>query len=99
MDPQSTIGAIATLFNAILLIADGLVHLQLRVFHLYSIYGISAIPLQLFGSQTTWRLQAQILGEMRDEAAMAFKESVYNECTMISVAVRNTPLPSNSHSD
>jgi hypothetical protein len=58
-----------------------------RVYQLCKLYGISGIPLSIFGNQTTWRIQAQILGQLNDGDAVAFKESVYNECTMIAVAV------------
>jgi hypothetical protein len=33
-----------------------------------------------------------VLGLLRDEDAMSFKKSVYDECTMISVAVRRIIL-------
>jgi hypothetical protein len=40
-----------------------------------------------FGNRTTRRMQAQILGQLKEEDALAFKESVYYECTMIAVSV------------
>ncbi len=58
-----------------------------RVYQVCILYGISGVPLSLFGNQTTWLIQAQILGQLNDRDALAFKESVYNECTMIAVAV------------
>jgi hypothetical protein len=59
-----------------------------RVVHLMSWYGPSGLVLFLFGSRTTWRMQAQVLGQLKEEDALGFKKSVYDECTMVSVAVR-----------
>ena len=59
----------------------------IRGYELFRWYGPSGIALWLFGNHTIWRIQAQILGEVKDEDALAFKKSVYNECTMISIAV------------
>ena len=58
-----------------------------RAFHLFVLYGPSSIPLLLFGSRTTWRIEAQILGQLKEEDATAFKKSILDECTMIAVAV------------
>jgi hypothetical protein len=59
-----------------------------RVLQLYDFYGPWGIPLLLFGNRTIWRIQAQTLGRVNDDDALAFKKSVYDECTMIAVAVR-----------
>jgi hypothetical protein len=59
----------------------------MRSYQLCKLYGIPGILLSVFGNHTTWRIQAQILGKLNDEDALAFKASVYNECTMIAVAV------------
>jgi hypothetical protein len=67
-----------------------------RLFQLWSWYGPSALPLFIFGSRTTWRIQAQILGQLKDEDAIAFKDSVYGEYTMIAVAVRSLASHPNS---
>ena len=54
-------------------------------------YGSSGIPLFIFGNRNTWRIQAQVLGQLNDDDALAFKRSVHDECTMIAVAVRFLP--------
>jgi hypothetical protein len=59
-----------------------------RGLQLYELYGPSGTPLLLFGNRTIWRIQAQTLGRVNDDDALAFKKSVYDECTMIAVAVR-----------
>lgn len=50
-------------------------------------YGLGAPSLDVYGSRTVWRLQAQIIGQLRDEDALAFKKMACDECTMIAVAV------------
>jgi len=47
----------------------------------------SVVPLFLFGNRTSWRLQARILGELRDEDALAFKSSVIKQCTAVALSV------------
>jgi hypothetical protein len=69
-------------------IADLCARELVRGIQLFKRYGPSGIPLFLFGSRTTWRMQAQILGQVKDDDALAFTKSVYNECTMIAIAVR-----------
>jgi hypothetical protein len=59
-----------------------------RVIELLKLYGLLGPVLYLFGNRNTWRLQAQVLGYLKDEDAFAFKKSVRDECAMISVAVR-----------
>ncbi|KAF7927399.1 uncharacterized protein EAE97_010074 [Botrytis byssoidea] len=49
-------------------------------------YGIGALSLKMYGSRTVWLLQAQIIGELQDEDAIAFKKMACDECTMIAVA-------------
>jgi hypothetical protein len=68
-------------------VADVYAREFVRGYQLCKWYGQSGIPLFIFGNRTTWRIQAQILGELDDDDALAFKTSVYNECTMIAVAV------------
>jgi hypothetical protein len=63
-----------------------------RCYQLCKMYGVTGVPLFIFGNRTIWRMQAQILGELKDEDALAFKESVYNECTMIAVSVSSLLL-------
>jgi hypothetical protein len=56
---------------------------------LAKLYGYPAgVTLYLFGSRTTWRTEAYVLGKVNDDDALNFKKSVQDECTMISVAVR-----------
>jgi hypothetical protein len=75
----------------ILDIADLFAREIVRALQLVEWYGPSGIPLFLFGSRTVWRIQAQILaGQLNQDDALAFKTSVYNECTMIAVAVRTS---------
>jgi hypothetical protein len=68
-------------------IADSSALRIVRVYQLCKWYGQFGIFLYLFGNHTTWRIQAQVLGELSDDDALAFKSSIYNECTMIAVAV------------
>ncbi|KAJ6789993.1 hypothetical protein PWT90_07583 [Aphanocladium album] len=55
-------------------------------FSLIRLYGASGIVYYVFGSRTTWRTQAHVLGALKDEDAQNFKKSVQEECAMISVA-------------
>jgi hypothetical protein len=55
-----------------------------RCYQLYKLYRETGSALFFFGNRTTWRMQAQIHGQLKEDAS-AFKESVYNECTMIAV--------------
>ncbi|KAH6721666.1 hypothetical protein BKA61DRAFT_591128 [Leptodontidium sp. MPI-SDFR-AT-0119] len=57
-----------------------------RPIDLVDLYGVSGIFLYLFGSRTTWRTEAHVLGTVSDDDALNFKKSVQDECTMISVA-------------
>jgi hypothetical protein len=72
--------------------ADLYAHQFVRGFNLYKCYGLSGIAIFLFRSRTTWRIEAQILGQVNDDAAVEFKKSVCDECTMISVAVSPSVL-------
>lgn len=56
-----------------------------------NLYGVSGLTLLVFGNRTMWRLEAEILGGLRDSDAHAFRKSVQGQCNMISVAVRNSP--------
>jgi hypothetical protein len=55
---------------------------------LYDLYGPTATLLLLFGSRTTWVTEVQVLGRFENEEARQFRQSVQDECTMVSVAVR-----------
>jgi hypothetical protein len=59
-----------------------------RPYDLFKLYGYPSFALFLFGSRTTWRTEAYVLGKMNDNDALNFKKSVQEECTVISVAVR-----------
>lgn len=80
-------------FRIFLDIADSYAREIVRGYQLCKWYGQFGILLFFLGNRTTWRIQAQILGELSEDDALAFKSSVYNECTMIAVAVR-VPLQS-----
>ncbi|KFY93942.1 hypothetical protein V500_03483 [Pseudogymnoascus sp. VKM F-4518 (FW-2643)] len=72
--------------DIILDVIDLLARTAVRASNLFLLYGPSSIPLLLFGSRATWRLEAQILGQLKEEDAAAFKKSILDECTMIAVA-------------
>ncbi|KFZ14085.1 hypothetical protein V501_03412 [Pseudogymnoascus sp. VKM F-4519 (FW-2642)] len=57
-----------------------------RAFHLFTLYGPSSIFLFFFGNRATWRIEAQVLGQLKEEDATTFKKSILDECTMIAVA-------------
>ncbi|KAF7930567.1 uncharacterized protein EAE98_004967 [Botrytis deweyae] len=64
-----------------------------RVRQLFELYGSSAIPLFVFGSRTTWCMQAKVLGELKEgqdrpdnSRATEFKNSTLAECNMVAVA-------------
>jgi hypothetical protein len=82
------LGALIIIAETLLEFADVTARGIVRGYQACRLYGLSGIPLSIFGNRTTWRIQAQILGHLRNEDALAYKESVYNECTMIAVAVR-----------
>jgi fructose-1,6-bisphosphatase len=65
---------------------------------LYDLYGSSATLLLLLGSRTTWVTEAQVLGRFQDEEALQFRQSVQDECTMVSVAVGIAPKSPNPYS-
>ncbi|KFY74581.1 hypothetical protein V499_05402 [Pseudogymnoascus sp. VKM F-103] len=67
-------------------VADLLARTAVRAFKLFMLYGLSSIPLLLFGSRATWRIEAQVIGQLKEEDAMTFKKSILDECTMIAVA-------------
>lgn len=71
---------------------NALIFILARGFNFVKLYGISGLVLLFFGSRTTWHLEAQVLGRFHDgklidKHALAFKKTVSDECTMISVAV------------
>jgi hypothetical protein len=84
---EAVVGLNVVALGVALDVADLYARKFVRGFQLCKWYGPSGIALFLFGNRTTWRIQAQILGQVKDEDALAFKTSVYNECTMIAVAV------------
>ncbi|KAF7927400.1 uncharacterized protein EAE97_010075 [Botrytis byssoidea] len=64
-----------------------------RNWQLFELYGLSAIPLFIFGSRTTWYKQAKVLGELKEgqnrpdnSRASEFKSSTLAECNMVAVA-------------
>lgn len=67
-----------------------------RPLDLFDLYGYPGLALFLFGTRTTWRTEAYVLGKVNDEDAMNFKKSVQDECTMVSVAVSLSSVPVNS---
>ncbi|KAF2116048.1 hypothetical protein BDV96DRAFT_645399 [Lophiotrema nucula] len=78
--------AVAALLQTTLDVADVGARHSLRVFRLLQVYDLSGLFLFMFGSEMTWRLEAQVLGQMADDDALAFKKYVQAECTMIFVA-------------
>ncbi|KAF7959724.1 hypothetical protein EAE96_001334 [Botrytis aclada] len=63
------------------------------VWQLLKWYGPFAIPMLIFGSRTTWCMQAKVLGELKegqdrpdDSRAIEFKSSTLAECNMVAVA-------------
>ena len=94
---MDVLGARGALYSAIellrfmaqipLYIADLYVHGIVRGINLYKCYGPSGIAILLFGSRMIWQIAAQILGQVNDHTAVEFKEPMYVECTMISVAL------------
>ena len=85
--------------DIVLLVSDSLFQAIHRAIPLFRLYGLSGIVLLFFGSRTTWRVEAQILGKLDDKEALEFKKSVKDECTMISVAVRNFHCLSVDHDE
>lgn len=85
---MDTISVLSIIADVLLELGDILGTWALRGIRLWDLYGPSGIILNSFGSQAVWRIQAEIIGGMDDEAAMSFKKSAQDECTMISVAVR-----------
>jgi hypothetical protein len=80
-------GSIIVLAAPLLDVADLYAREFMRVMQLHKWYVLSGVLLYLFGNRTTWVIQARILGQVKDDDALAFKRSVYDECTMIAVAV------------
>ena len=96
------LGALSIIFEAsdiALLVSDSLFQVIRRAIPLFRLYGLPGIVLLFFGSRTTWRVEAQILGKLDDKEALEFKKSVQDECNMISVAVRNFTRPSVDHDE
>lgn len=80
-------GAAISLLNPFFTVSDAAAQSTIHGLHLIRLYGLPGIVLLFFGSQTTWRIEAQVLGKLDDKEALEFKKSVQDECTMISVAV------------
>lgn len=59
--------------------------------------GLTGLLYLVFGSRTTWRSEAHVLGTVNDRIASEFKKSVQDECSMVSVAVRGVASSSNFH--
>ncbi|KAF7507474.1 hypothetical protein GJ744_010405 [Endocarpon pusillum] len=78
--------ALADLLVPFVTISEAVAQFTIRCFHLIRLYGPPGFVLLFFGSQTTWRIEAQVLGKLDDKEALEFKKSVQDECTMISVA-------------
>ncbi|TGO13253.1 hypothetical protein BTUL_0073g00210 [Botrytis tulipae] len=64
-----------------------------RIRQSVELYGPSAIPPFIFGSCTTWYIQAKVLGELKEgqnrpdnSRAIEFKSSTLAECNMVAVA-------------
>lgn len=67
--------------------------MAIRPVLLVHLYGLPGAFLLVFGSQTTWLTEAQVLCTMCDEDALNFKKSIQDECTMVSVAVCRLWVP------
>jgi hypothetical protein len=94
MDSVSVAYLTWTLVRVTFDIADLYARHLVRGIRLFRLRDPSGIALLLFGNRTTWRIQAQILGQMKDGDALEFKASVYNEYTMIAVAASCLSRPS-----
>lgn len=99
MDPVSVVvGAISLVATTSALVLDTLdiyFRTLAHAINLYRLYGPSGLILLFFGSRTTWRVEAQVLGQLDDDVAMDFKKSVQDECTMISTAVSSNNVCEN----
>ncbi|KAH8593000.1 hypothetical protein B0O99DRAFT_516762 [Bisporella sp. PMI_857] len=80
------LGVVASVYSISAVVGKVVLSYTYRAIHLSRLYGIPAGVILLFGSRTTWRMQAEVLGKLNKEDAMAFKKSVQDESTMISVA-------------
>lgn len=83
------VGTIADVFASIFAVLELVIQHIRRPIDLFDLYGLSGIFLYLFGSRTTWSVEAHVLGIVSDDDALNFKKCVQDECTMISVAVRS----------
>jgi hypothetical protein len=84
------IGTVLAVMQTAQIVIQTLIQPLRRPIDLFDLYGVSGIFLYLFGSRTTWRTEAHVLGTVSDDDALNFKKSVQDECTMISVAVRSS---------
>jgi len=90
MDPLSVLDFYFSAITAVTLTiqAIGLVKRELdRAIDLGKLYGLNGLILIFFGNRTTWRLEADILGGMKVEDAVAFKQLVQDQSTTVGVAV------------
>jgi hypothetical protein len=78
MEAVSTFTFAASILRLCVVFLDEYAREFVRCYQLCKLYGETGIP--LFSSET-------VLGQLKEEDALAFKESVYYECTMIAVSV------------
>lgn len=86
MDPLSITGSVITLASTVITVLK----FYTATTSLVQRGGPAALLYVLFGSRTTWRSEAHVLGTVNDQIALDFKKSVQDECSMVSVAVRST---------
>ncbi|KAF2496463.1 hypothetical protein BU16DRAFT_460458 [Lophium mytilinum] len=91
MDPLAVVGSVVQVTEVAFRLIQFITSVAARrPFQLLILYGVSGLFLYLFGSNTTWRVESQVLGQLSGDDgvddAMNFKTSVLDGCTMISVA-------------
>lgn len=87
IDPISIAGSLAQISSLITSFPKSFYLVTSDVIGYSRLYGISGFIVWWFGSKNVWRMQAQVLGGLKDEDAMAFRKSIQDECTMTAVAV------------
>lgn len=98
MKAAPTLVALIDTFSLVLSAISLILHVSAyRPFALLKYYGLPGLFYLVFGSRSTWRAQAHVLGTLADEDALNFKKSVQDECTIISVAVGYVSLCSTYH--
>ncbi|KAF2671958.1 hypothetical protein BT63DRAFT_422471 [Microthyrium microscopicum] len=75
--------SVLSVASVVIQIAAGAVLAPVSLIYLY---GPAGVVLYLFGSRSTWRIQAEILGTLDDNDALDYRKAVQEECTMLSVA-------------